>query len=42
MNPGIKKLEAMILECVQLDREINHFVDIVQEVTQVLWGSPYD
>ncbi|XP_075937485.1 E3 SUMO-protein ligase NSE2 [Anarhichas minor] len=32
-NPGIKEMEAMILECAKLDREINHFVDIVQQVT---------
>ncbi|MEQ2167270.1 hypothetical protein GOODEAATRI_002430, partial [Goodea atripinnis] len=29
MNPGIKEMEAMILECAKLDREINYFVDIV-------------
>ncbi|XP_030014709.1 E3 SUMO-protein ligase NSE2 [Sphaeramia orbicularis] len=32
-NPGIKEMEAMILECAKLDREINCFVDIVQQVT---------
>ncbi|XP_034409557.1 E3 SUMO-protein ligase NSE2 isoform X1 [Cyclopterus lumpus] len=32
-NPGIREMEAMILECAKLDREINHFVDIVQQVT---------
>ncbi|GAA6229086.1 E3 SUMO-protein ligase NSE2 [Lates japonicus] len=33
VNPGIKEMEAMILECAQLDREINYFVDVVQQVT---------
>ncbi|XP_031134158.1 E3 SUMO-protein ligase NSE2 isoform X2 [Sander lucioperca] len=33
VNPGIKEMEAMILECAKLDREINYFVDIVQQVT---------
>lgn len=33
MNPGIKEMEAMILECAKLDREINYFVDVVQQVT---------
>ncbi|XP_059195641.1 E3 SUMO-protein ligase NSE2 [Centropristis striata] len=32
-NPGLKEMEIMILECAKLDREINHFVDIVQQVT---------
>ncbi|XP_033984041.1 E3 SUMO-protein ligase NSE2 isoform X1 [Trematomus bernacchii] len=32
-NPGIKEMEAMILECAKLDREINCFVEIVQQVT---------
>ncbi|XP_033958499.1 E3 SUMO-protein ligase NSE2 [Pseudochaenichthys georgianus] len=32
-DPGIKEMEAMILECAKLDREINCFVDIVQQVT---------
>ncbi|XP_068452470.1 E3 SUMO-protein ligase NSE2 [Clinocottus analis] len=32
-DQGIKKMEAMILECAKLDREINYFVDIVQQVT---------
>ncbi|XP_029958486.1 E3 SUMO-protein ligase NSE2 [Salarias fasciatus] len=32
-NPGIKELEATILECARLDREINYFVDTVQQVT---------
>ncbi|XP_037533025.1 E3 SUMO-protein ligase NSE2 [Nematolebias whitei] len=40
MDPAIKKMKAMILECVQLDREINHFVDIVQEVTQAAPQQP--
>lgn len=33
MNPGIKEMEAMILECAKLDREINYFVDVVQQTT---------
>lgn len=33
VNPGIKEMEAMILECARLDREINYFVDVVQQVT---------
>lgn len=33
MNPGIKEMEAMILECAKLDREINYFVEVVQQVT---------
>ncbi|XP_070691716.1 E3 SUMO-protein ligase NSE2 [Pempheris klunzingeri] len=33
LNPGIKEMEAMILECARLDREINYFVDVVQQVT---------
>lgn len=33
VNPGIKEMEAMILECAKLDREINYFVDVVQQVT---------
>ncbi|XP_007548033.1 E3 SUMO-protein ligase NSE2 [Poecilia formosa] len=33
MNPGIKEMEAMILQCAKLDREINYFVDIVQQAT---------
>uniref|UniRef100_A0A8C6KXK7 E3 SUMO-protein ligase NSE2 n=1 Tax=Nothobranchius furzeri TaxID=105023 RepID=A0A8C6KXK7_NOTFU len=35
MNRAIKELEAMMLECARLDREINNFVDIVQQVTEV-------
>ncbi|XP_042345421.1 E3 SUMO-protein ligase NSE2 [Plectropomus leopardus] len=34
MNPGIKEMEAMILECAKLDREINYFVGVVQKVTE--------
>uniref|UniRef100_A0AAV2MC54 E3 SUMO-protein ligase NSE2 n=1 Tax=Knipowitschia caucasica TaxID=637954 RepID=A0AAV2MC54_KNICA len=30
---SFKELENMILECAKLDRDINHFVDIVQQVT---------
>lgn len=33
MNPAIKEMEAMILECAKLDREIDHFIDVVQQVT---------
>ncbi|XP_051812504.1 E3 SUMO-protein ligase NSE2 isoform X2 [Acanthochromis polyacanthus] len=33
VNPGIKAMEDMILECAKLDREINYFVDVVQQVT---------
>ncbi|KAM7382592.1 hypothetical protein PAMP_002317 [Pampus punctatissimus] len=33
MNPGIKEMEAMIIECAMLDREINYFIDVVQQVT---------
>ncbi|CAK6954358.1 E3 SUMO-protein ligase NSE2 [Scomber scombrus] len=33
VHPGIKDMEAMILECAKLDREINHFVDVVKQVT---------
>ncbi|XP_041649810.1 E3 SUMO-protein ligase NSE2 isoform X1 [Cheilinus undulatus] len=32
-NRGVADLEAMILECAKLDREINFFVDVVQQVT---------
>lgn len=41
MNAGIKEMEAMILECAKLDREINYFVDVVQQVTaevRAAWG----
>lgn len=30
---SLKQLEDMLLECAKLDREINHFVDVVQQVT---------
>uniref|UniRef100_A0A8D2ZZC3 E3 SUMO-protein ligase NSE2 n=1 Tax=Scophthalmus maximus TaxID=52904 RepID=A0A8D2ZZC3_SCOMX len=33
VNPGMKEMEDMILECARLDREINFFVDVVQQVT---------
>lgn len=33
VHPGIKEMEAMILECAKLDREIDYFVDVVQQVT---------
>ncbi|XP_013858834.1 E3 SUMO-protein ligase NSE2 [Austrofundulus limnaeus] len=42
MNPGIKEMEAVILECAKLDREINNFVDIVQQVIQVSPQQPED
>ncbi len=32
-SPAMKKLEAMILECSRLDREINCFVESVDEIT---------
>lgn len=38
-NPGIKEMEAMILECARLDREINYFVDVVQQVTAEVSAS---
>lgn len=33
VSPSIAEMEAMILECAKLDREINYFVDVVQQVT---------
>ncbi|XP_041844245.1 E3 SUMO-protein ligase NSE2 [Melanotaenia boesemani] len=33
MNSNVKQMEAMILECAKLDREINYFIDVVQQVT---------
>uniref|UniRef100_A0A3P9IVV9 E3 SUMO-protein ligase NSE2 n=1 Tax=Oryzias latipes TaxID=8090 RepID=A0A3P9IVV9_ORYLA len=33
MNSSIKELETMILDCAELDREINVFIDIAKEVT---------
>ncbi|KAM9782518.1 E3 SUMO-protein ligase NSE2 [Neosynchiropus ocellatus] len=33
VNSELKKLEAMVLECAQLDSEINHYVDAVHQVT---------
>uniref|UniRef100_A0A3B4BCI9 E3 SUMO-protein ligase NSE2 n=1 Tax=Periophthalmus magnuspinnatus TaxID=409849 RepID=A0A3B4BCI9_9GOBI len=32
-NDRFKELQDTILECAKLDRDINHFVDIVQQVT---------
>lgn len=32
MKSGIQEMETMILECAKLDREINYFVDAVQQV----------
>lgn len=34
VNPAIKELEAMLLDCAKLDREINYFVDVVKQVTE--------
>lgn len=34
MNPAIKELEVMLLDCAKLDREINYFVDVVKRVTE--------
>ncbi|XP_076006512.1 E3 SUMO-protein ligase NSE2 [Genypterus blacodes] len=31
-HSGVKEMETMILECAKLDREINYFVDVVQQV----------
>uniref|UniRef100_A0A3Q0SSK8 E3 SUMO-protein ligase NSE2 n=1 Tax=Amphilophus citrinellus TaxID=61819 RepID=A0A3Q0SSK8_AMPCI len=33
-------MEAMILECAKLDREINYFVDVVQQVTAEVRAQP--
>ncbi|XP_015237994.1 PREDICTED: E3 SUMO-protein ligase NSE2 [Cyprinodon variegatus] len=33
MNSSIKEMEAMILECAKLDREIDVFIDVVQQAT---------
>ncbi|CAG6015902.1 E3 SUMO-protein ligase NSE2 [Menidia menidia] len=33
VHPGVKDMEVMILECAKLDREINYFIDAVQQVT---------
>lgn len=33
VNPAIKELEAMLLDCAKLDLEINYFVDVVKQVT---------
>lgn len=40
MDPGIREMEAMILECAKLDREINYFVDVVQQVTAEVTQQP--
>lgn len=42
VNPAIKEMEAMILECASLDREINHFVDVVQQVTAEVRATWHD
>ncbi|KAM6910688.1 E3 SUMO-protein ligase NSE2 [Xenentodon cancila] len=36
MKPGIRDMEAMLLECAKLDREISYFVDTVQQVMNEL------
>ncbi|XP_029694353.1 E3 SUMO-protein ligase NSE2 isoform X2 [Takifugu rubripes] len=33
MTTSIKEMEAMILECAKLDREINNFVDVMKQAT---------
>lgn len=42
VNPAIKEMEEMILECAKLDREINHFVDVVQQVTAEVRATWHD
>ncbi|KAM4633224.1 E3 SUMO-protein ligase NSE2 [Polymixia lowei] len=39
-SSGIKGMEAMILECAKLDREINCFVEIVEQVTSEVGQQP--
>lgn len=39
VSPAIKELEAMLLDCVKLDREINYFVDVVKQVTEEVRSS---
>lgn len=34
VNPAIKELEAILLDCAKLDHEINYFVDTVKQVTE--------
>lgn len=41
-NPAVAELENMILECAKLDREINYFVDIVQQVTEEVGATWHD
>lgn len=41
-NPAIKELEAMLLDCAKLDREINYFVDVVQQVTEEVRATWHD
>lgn len=33
MTSAIEEMETMILECAKLDREINHFIDVVKQAT---------
>lgn len=42
VNPAIKELEAMLLDCAKLDREINYFVDVVQQVTAEVRATWHD
>ncbi|XP_016387517.1 E3 SUMO-protein ligase NSE2-like isoform X2 [Sinocyclocheilus rhinocerous] len=39
-SPALKKLEEMILECSRLDREINYFVESVDEKTAQVRREP--
>uniref|UniRef100_A0A673JDN5 E3 SUMO-protein ligase NSE2 n=1 Tax=Sinocyclocheilus rhinocerous TaxID=307959 RepID=A0A673JDN5_9TELE len=39
-DPALKKLEEMILECSRLDREINYFVESVDEKTAQVRREP--
>lgn len=42
-SPGLKKLDQMMLECAKLDREINCFVESVEQmVAQVGIFAPCD
>lgn len=39
-NAAISQMEAMILECAKLDRDINYFVDTVDQVTAEVSRQP--
>ncbi|XP_062847099.1 E3 SUMO-protein ligase NSE2 [Trichomycterus rosablanca] len=39
-SPGLKKLEQVILECAKLDREINCFVESVEQMTAQVRNKP--